>query len=116
MATTGKYVFIASMDVEVEKEELFNEVYDQEHVPTLLDVTGVISIFRTIKEDLVLSMGGVEQKIVFEDEPKYSAYYEIDEPAVLVSADWASAIESGRWPSQVRPYTFNRRHILRKIM
>ena len=27
------YLFIVSMDVEPEKEALFNEVYDEEHVP-----------------------------------------------------------------------------------
>ena len=28
-----RYVFIASMDVDPEKEDLFNEVYDTEHAP-----------------------------------------------------------------------------------
>ena len=28
-----RYVFIASMDVDPDKEDLFNEVYDTEHVP-----------------------------------------------------------------------------------
>jgi hypothetical protein len=25
-------------------------------------------------------------------------------------------VELGRWPSQVRPYTRNRRHVLRKLL
>ena len=28
---------------------------------------------------------------------------------------WAEAGERGRWPSEVRPHTTNRRHIMRKI-
>ena len=32
MPGKAKYLFIASMDVEPEKEALFNEVYDTEHV------------------------------------------------------------------------------------
>ena len=28
-----KYLFTARMDVEPEKEDLFNEVYDEEHIP-----------------------------------------------------------------------------------
>ena len=115
MGKVGNYLFIASMDVEVDKENLFNEVYDEEHVPTLLSVPGVVSIFRTIKKELVLSMGGINQSIVFEDEPKYSAFYEITDPKVLISPEWAQGIEAGRWPTEVRPYTLNRRHILRKI-
>ena len=41
MPIKTKYLFFASMDVVPEKEALFNEVYDQEHVPTLLKVPGV---------------------------------------------------------------------------
>ncbi|MCH7796137.1 MAG: hypothetical protein IH900_13510, partial [Proteobacteria bacterium] len=44
IATT--YLFIASMDVEPDKEALFNEVYDTEHVPNLLKVPGVLSVTR----------------------------------------------------------------------
>ena len=33
MPIAGKYLFIVSMDVAKEKEALFNEVYDKEHVP-----------------------------------------------------------------------------------
>ena len=37
MPISTRYVFIASMDVNPEKEDLFNEVYDTEHVPYLLE-------------------------------------------------------------------------------
>ena len=115
MSNIGNYLFIASMDVQPEKEILFNEVYDLEHVPTLLTVPGVIHIFRTVREKLRLSMGGQNKEISFQDEPKYAAFYEIESPEVLISDPWAMGFEEGRWPSEVRPFTFNRRHILRKI-
>jgi hypothetical protein len=38
MAAKARYIFIASMDVQPEKEALFNELYDTEHVPLLLKV------------------------------------------------------------------------------
>ena len=41
MAAKARYIFIASMDVQPEKEALFNELYDTEHVPLLLKVPGV---------------------------------------------------------------------------
>ena len=44
------YLFIASMDVEPEKLDLFNEVYDTEHVPMLMKVPGVVEISRLSKE------------------------------------------------------------------
>ena len=39
----SKYIFIVSMNVKPEYENLFNEVYDKEHIPYLLEVlVGVI--------------------------------------------------------------------------
>jgi hypothetical protein len=115
MAVKAKFVFIASMDVEPEKEALFNEVYDTEHVPELLKVPGVISVRRAVTVPLTMSIGGEKKTIVAEGEPRYSAYYELESAEVLVSDAWAKAVEKGRWPSQVRPFTRNRRHVLRRI-
>ena len=44
MSISTRYVFVASMDVTPEAEALFNEVYDTEHVPNLLQVPGVRSV------------------------------------------------------------------------
>ena len=41
MPIAKKYLFIVSMDVQKDKEALFNEVYDKEHVPNLRAVAGV---------------------------------------------------------------------------
>jgi len=30
----------------------------------------------------------------------------------LTSAAWGAAVDQGRWPGQVRPFTKNRRHVL----
>ena len=35
MPLAKKYLFVVSMDVQPDKEALFNEVYDTEHVPLL---------------------------------------------------------------------------------
>ena len=115
MPITSKYIFIASMDVAPEKEDLFNEVYDTEHVPNLMQVPGVVSVTRTTQAPLTLSIGGEQRQIVAEGEPKHSAIYEIESPEVLVSEAWAEAVEAGRWPEEVRPHTSNRRHVLRKV-
>ena len=116
MAISTKYLFIVGMDVEPDKEALFNEVYDGEHVPNLMRVPGVISVTRLTVEPLTMSMGGERHTIVAEGEPRYTAIYEIESPDVLVSKEWAEAVETGRWPEQVRPYTRNRRHVLRKVI
>jgi hypothetical protein len=103
------------MDVAPEKEALFDEVYDTEHVPNLLKVPGVRAVTRTVREPLRFAIGGEVKEIVVEGEPKHSALYEIDGPEVLVSPEWAAAVEAGRWPTEVRPHTSNRRHVLRRI-
>src|SRR5689334_20799677 len=111
-----RYVFIAAMDVEPGKEAIFNEVYDKEHIPNLLKVPGVKSVTRLTQQPLEMFIGGEKKKIVAEGEPRYTAVYEIDSPGVLTSEAWSKAVEAGRWPSEVRPYTRNRRHVLRKVM
>jgi len=114
MPIQSKYLFVASMDVDPDKEALFNEVYDTEHVPNLLKVPGVRAVARMEGEPFVISLGGEERR-VSHDGPRHSALYEIDSPHVLVSPEWAKAAEAGRWPTQVRPFTRNRRHALYRL-
>ncbi len=115
MPITGNYLFYASMDVAPDKEALFNQVYDQEHVPNLMQVPGVVSVTRLRAEPLTVRIGGERRTIVAEGEPAYTAIYEIESPEVLVSDEWAAAVEAGRWPTEVRPHTSNRRHVLHKV-
>jgi len=114
MAFLTPYLFAAAMDVEPDKEALFNEVYDEEHIPTLMTVPGVISVARFKTQELTMIIGGERRTIVVENEPRYSALYEIESPEVLTSDAWAKAVDRGRWPDHVRPYTRNRRHVLHR--
>jgi len=116
MNPKARYLFTAAMDVDADKEAIFNEVYDKEHIPELLKVPGVFAVHRYTLVPLKMSIGGELKAIVAEGEPKYSATYELESAEVLTSDAWAKAVEKGRWPAQVRPYTRNRRHTLRKVM
>lgn len=109
-----RYVFVVSMDVDPDKEALFNEVYDTEHVPELLGVPGVISVTRTKKRPAELAIGGRTQP-VGEGEPAYIAFYELESPDLPMSEAWAVASEKGRWAEEVRPYTHNRHHAMHEI-
>ena len=115
MHPKARYLFIASMDVDPAREALFNEVYDKEHVPLLLKVPGVLAVTRAVSAPLEMVIGGEKKKIVAEGEPRYSAYYELESAEVLTSAAWATTVDSERWPGEVRPYTRNRRHVLKKV-
>jgi hypothetical protein len=112
MPITSHYLFTASMDVEPAKEALFNEVYDREHVPTILKVPGVVSALRFKRRPLEMIIGGERKRIVIEGEPTYTALYELQNPSVLVSPEFAKAVELGRWPGEVRPFTKNRKHFM----
>ena len=112
MPLQTRYLFSAAMNVQTDKDAIFNEVYDQEHVPSLLKVPGVIAVARFKSEPVTMMIGGERKTIVIESEPAYNALYEIESPAVLTSDAWARAVEEGRWPAQVRPYTSNRRHVM----
>lgn len=112
MPINSRYLFIARMDVQPDKEDLFNEVYDTEHVPTLLEVPGVLSVARFKTRELTMIIGGEERTIEISGQPKYTAMYELESPDVLVSDGWAHGVDDGRWPGEVRPYTTNRRHVL----
>ncbi len=111
-----KYLFTAAMDVDPAREALFNEVYDTEHIPLILQVPGVLAATRCVSAPLTMILGGEKKTIVAEGEPRYSAIYELESAEVLTSAAWAQAVDRGRWPSEVRPYTSNRRHTLRKVL
>ena len=112
MPIRAPYVFAAAMDVTPDREALFHEVYDTEHVPMLLEVPGVVSVARFRARPVELVIGGQRRTIVAEREPRYTALYEIERPEVLTSDAWGAAVDRGRWPSEVRPYTTNRRHVL----
>ena len=115
MPISGKWVFTASMDVDADKEALFNEVYDTEHVPHLKQVPGVVSVTRVKADTLRVTMGG-ETKTVEPTGPRYSCIVELESPDVLTSEAWSKAVDAGRWPKEVRPFTWNRHHTLHKVL
>ena len=115
MPITGNWIFTASMDVDADKEAIFNEVYDTEHIPHLQKVPGVVSATRFKIDTLRVTMGG-ETRTVEPSGPRYTCILELASPDVLTSAAFAQAVDAGRWASQVRPYTRNRHHTLHKVM
>jgi hypothetical protein len=112
----GKWIFTAAMDVDADKEALFNEVYDTEHVPHLRKVPGVLSVKRAKLDTLRVTIGGETKTVDPQGKPHYACIVELDNPNVLTSPAWAKAVEAGRWPEQVRPFTRNRQHTLHRVM
>ena len=113
--SVSKYLFIVSMNVKTEYEDLFNEVYDDEHVPYLLEVPGVNKVTRGKGEPFQFSIAG-ETKDMYAPHQKFVALYEIDSPEVVKSPEWATAVEKGRWSEQVREHTSDRSHFMYKYI
>ena len=63
MPIKSRYLFVASMDVDPDKEALFNEVYDTEHVPNLLQVPGVHAVTRAEGEPFAISLGAEKKQV-----------------------------------------------------
>jgi len=63
MPIKSRYLFVASMDVDPDKEALFNEVYDTEHVPNLVKVPGAQAVARMEGEPFAMSIGGEEKQV-----------------------------------------------------
>lgn len=114
MSIASRYLFVVSMDVTPEKEDLFNEVYDHEHIPYLMEVPGVLAVSRAKAEAFRMAMAGrIDDKPA--GSPAYLAIYEIESPDVLASDAWATAVEKGRWGAEVRPHTSNRHHAVYRV-
>ena len=109
----SKYIFIVSMNVKPEFEKLFNEVYDKEHVPYLLEVPGVNKVTRGQGIPFSFSIGGQTKSMVMSDQ-KFIAMYELDNPDVVKSNQWSIAVEKGRWSTHVRQHTSERSHFMYK--
>ena len=107
----SKYIFIVSMNIKKEFEKLFNEVYDKEHIPYLLNVTGVNKVTRGKGIPFFFSMAG-ETKEMNSPSQKFVAMYEIDSPEVVQSLEWSVAVEKGRWGTEVRQHTSERTHFM----
>src|SRR2546426_1168594 len=111
MPISSKYLFVVNMDVDADKEAIFNEVYDTEHIPNLLKAPGVRAGRGRGGDPFPLTIGGAEKKVAH-DAPRYSAFYEIAAPHVLTTPKGARGVKEARGPSRVRPFTHNRRHAL----
>jgi hypothetical protein len=92
------YVFWVMMDIEPHREALFNDLYDNEHLPLLLKLPG--------------SVNAVRYRTSAAGEPRYLCAYEVENTTLPMSKLWNETSDIGRWKPEVRPYTFNKRYIV----
>lgn len=81
-----KYLYFVRMDIDLDKEERFNKWYDEEHIPALLKVPGVLGASRYISLD---------------GSPKFTAIYELERPDIPSSEAWKKAVAATPRPKDI---------------
>ena len=82
----AKYLYFVRMDVDQDKEERFNRWYNEEHLPALLKVPGVLGASRYISLD---------------GSPKFTAIYELEKPDIPTSEAWRKAVAATPRPTDI---------------
>ncbi len=95
------YIYLVQMDIPKELEADFNRIYDTQHIPNILQVTGVRSCTR-------YKLEAADAASV----ARYAAIYEIASPEVPTTDSWVTASDTGDWAALIRPHTSNRTHII----
>jgi hypothetical protein len=91
MEHNERIFLIVQTDIEPEMEEEFNRWYDEEHIPRLLNVPGVIMARRGINTG---------------NGQKYIAIYEHENLDVQQTSAYKNAIET-EWTKKIRLYLRN---------
>jgi hypothetical protein len=97
------YILIVQLDVNEAHLDEFNDLYDNEHVPSLLSVSGVVSGQR------------YEIEADAEDELRYLAIYEIERPDIPAGDEWQKAATTPGWMGVRKHITARRRGVFRKM-
>ncbi len=99
----AEYVYLVQMDIPVELADDFNRIYDSQHVPNILTLSGVHSCTR-------YQLESEDGKGI----AKYLAIYDIDSPDLPHTDAWQSASDKGDWITQIRPFATNRPRVVYK--
>ena len=114
--TRSSYVLWVSMDIEPSREATLHQVYERDHLPTLLSVPGVRSAQRLVTTTGGIVLGGEVKPMGTDDVARHHTVYSIDSPGVLVSPEWRAAVDAGAWAATVRPHLTNRRHTVLEVV
>jgi len=93
-----RYIFVAQVTMPASHHAIFEELYENEHVPNLMKVPGVKSCSRFKMEWAICEMA------------EYLTIYEVDHPDVPKSEAWREAANKGGWGEKVRPFYTLRQH------
>jgi hypothetical protein len=99
----SNYILMVQLDIDEDHVDEFNKLYDDEHFPHLLDVTGVISGQRyEIESDA-------------DNQLRYLIIYQLESPDIPSGDEWKEASVAPAY-MKVRKYiTGRRRGVFKKM-
>lgn len=89
------YLWLVRIDIPEHLDAEFNRIYDDEHVPAIAKIDGVLDVQRYVIER---DAPGIQ---------KYLTLYRVSSPDLPTSDAWARASAEGDWKSVIRPYVTN---------
>ena len=111
MAARGKqpggapFFYLVTFEIAPEDEAEFNEIYDTEHIPNILEVEGVLQVIR-FRDAAPNAAGWLT----------YSALYLISTPDLPMTPQWRARSDVGRWAPVIRPRVKSRRQRLGTVV
>lgn len=101
----ARHFYMVTFEIAREDEAEFNEIYDTEHVPNILKVSGVLGVLR-FRDAAPNAAGWLV----------YSALYLLERPELPDTPEWKAASEIGRWAPVMRPRLKSRQRRLGPIL
>jgi len=99
------YFYQVTFEIAPEDEAQFNEIYDTEHIPNILQVEGVLQVIR-FRDHEPTAAGWL----------RYSALYLIARPDLPGTPEWRAKSDIGRWAPVIRPRVKARRQRLGRVV
>jgi hypothetical protein len=90
----GQSLYLEKLDVSYDERGRFNLLYDREVLPALRHVRGVNRVVRYQTDS--------------PRDPRYLTVHDVVDPSVVVSPEWAAAIETTPWREKLSPFVMNR--------
>lgn len=102
---TASYFYLVTFEIDPRDEKDFNEIYDTEHIPNILQVDGVLQVIR-LHDAEPTPQGWLT----------YSALYLMTRPDLPGTREWREKSDLGRWAPVIRPKVKARRQRLGRVV
>jgi hypothetical protein len=99
------FFYLVTFEIAPEDEAEFNEIYDTEHIPNILEVDGVLQVIR-FRDAEPTAAGWLH----------YSALYMIARPDLPGTPEWRAKSDIGRWAPVIRPRVKSRHQRLGTVV